>query len=281
MNLGIASFGTVAEKTVYEKFARSHTPDIVLLFFYRGNDITDNNCDQSRGPGGTILKPCGEIYDGIVTFPTNFYSVSGNHALRSFARENCFLCGLVRNFIVSLKAKEVAGPLSRETVALYLPQGTAGQSIEDSWAITEEALRRLKSEVEADGARLIVVSLPDVVSVSLNSKEELIREYGATSLPDDFDPLEPDRRLAVLTSKLSIESISLTDAFRDYRDRYSLPYPYFSYSCDGHWNPVGHALAATVIADYLTGASTTPASPEDILGDPGYRAVYEGGIYRP
>ena len=187
----------------------------------------------------------------------------------------------MRNFIVSLKAKEVAGPLSRETVALYLPQGTAGQSIEDSWAITEEALRRLKSEVEADGARLIVVSLPDVVSVSLNSKEELIREYGATSLPDDFDPLEPDRRLAVLTSKLSIESISLTDAFRDYRDRYSLPYPYFSYSCDGHWNPVGHALAATVIADYLTGASTTPASPEDILGDPGYRAVYEGGIYRP
>jgi hypothetical protein len=254
MNLGQASFGTVAELAAYLKFARPAAPKTVVLMFYTGNDVSDNDCAISEGPGGTIEKPCGKVVGPAVVFPTNFYSVSGNHALRSFVREYCRTCGLVKNAIA--RAPAAAG-------ARAIP-AAEGNATEDAWTVTTEALRQLRDAVRADGGTLIVSSVPDYHMVEPGAGESAV-----------------EARLIDTLAALGITFVPLTPSFIAYRAQYALPAPYFSYSCDGHWNPVGHALAASLIASYLSGSPASAPPPHDIVGDPGYRAIYAEGVYVP
>ena len=297
-NLGRSSFGTIAELATFEKFAVPLNPKLVILALFTPNDIEDNNCNQSRGPNGTITKPCGEIEDGVISFPKNFYSTSGSHALRSFVREQCSACALVKNFLARKQATQTEeGVVSRESAALYLPQGTAGESIEDSWLLTEEALKQLKASVEAAEAQLVIVSIPSFFSYSYDPREYFSDRYGGAEIPEDFNSLEPVNRAQNLARDLDIPFIRLEESFVAYRDEHNLQYPFFSYSCDGHWNPLGHAIAAAhtvqlfasstenihirISEDALKDAeSILNNTPEDILGAEGVQRIYSGGVYR-
>jgi len=253
MNLGQASFGTAAELKVYEKFVRSKKPGVVILMAYTENDIDDNDCTNNTGPNGTIGAPCGVVEDGIVSFPNNYYSVSGNHALRSFLREHCYLCRLIRNARISSIVGEkvdVSPPSSREV----------------GWTVTREALSRLKTAVEADGARLIVSSVPSYRMMISNNTDAVFSD---------------ESRFMQIVNELGIEFIPLAPVFIDYQREHNLPDPYFSYSCDGHWNPLGHDLAASAIGSYLIGIDPISPTPKEILGESGYGAIYNGGIYVP
>lgn len=247
-NFGIASFNTVAELAAYESYGRDLEPRIVLLVFYLGNDVDGNNCAGKYRPNGTLSMACGQLSDGVVTYPTNFYSLSGNHVLRGFLREHCALCRMARNALTRAAAAPVQSELDRSQDALYLPPGTAGSEIEDSWRITEETLRRLQTAVSKDGARLIVLTAPGYIDYA---PEGLTERAALRQLPADFSILQPHQRLDALLTNLGVEHVSLVPAFLAYRDTYAVPYPYFSFTCDGHWNELGHRVAADTIAAYL------------------------------
>jgi hypothetical protein len=88
----------------------------------------------------------------------------------------------------------------------------------------------------------------------------------------------------------------LAPALLAYRDGAALEPPYFSFACDGHWNPLTHALAASEVAVFLAQSGLLPASldaaalearrgalvaraPRDILGEKAYGEIYGGGRY--
>ena len=90
-----------------------------------------------------------------------------------------------------------------------------------------------------------------------------------------------ESRFMQIVNELGIEFIPLAPVFIDYQREHNLPDPYFSYSCDGHWNPLGHDLAASAIGSYLIGIDPISPTPKEILGESGYGAIYNGGIYVP
>jgi hypothetical protein len=250
-NLGIASFNTVAELASYEGYGRALEPRIVLLALYLGNDIDGNTCAGKYRPDGTLSMACGQLSDGVVTYPTNFYSLSGNHVLRGFLREHCALCRMAQNARTRASVTPT-GTANRAQDALYLPQGTAGTEIEDSWHITKETLKRLQTTVADDGARLIVITVPGYIDYA---PESLAERAAFAPLPSDFSVTEPHQRLEALLTELGVEHLSLVPAFTAYRDTHALTHPYFSFTCDGHWNELGHRVAADAVAAYLQGQS--------------------------
>jgi hypothetical protein len=157
-------------------------------------------------------------------------------------------------------------------------------------------LRTLKDEVEGDGARLALVAVPEHFTTSREWQSEMM--FGAGSaVPDDFDPALPTRRLAAVAGRIGVPLLDLRPAFLAYRDANDLSYPYFSFACDGHWNPLthylaGHAAAAFLAQHGLLGENRRDRAdllsarrdafardPKAILGTQAHRQIFDGGIY--
>ena len=72
LNTGINSYGTTHELFVYKNFLKPLRPQIVLLFFYPGNDIKDNSCELTRMYDEPVSGPCGYISNNKVVWDTRF-----------------------------------------------------------------------------------------------------------------------------------------------------------------------------------------------------------------
>ncbi len=121
-------------------------------------------------------------------------------------------------------------------------------ALRDAWFVTEWSIATLRDEVEDDGAKFLLVTLPSALHMERDPKATLEKEYG-TGLPKGFSIDYPEMRLAQFAKKSRIAFLDLTPRFRAYRDATNMQSPYFSYEHDGHWRAIGHELAAVEIAE--------------------------------
>ena len=94
-----------------------------------------------------------------------------------------------------------------------------------------------------------------------------------------------------MADSVGVEVLHLQDVMRQYRDKWARPSPEFGYTCDGHWNPLGHRLAADAVYFHLAhkgwvtprpegmqqAHGTLGIAPKEILGPELYKDIYNGG----
>jgi hypothetical protein len=302
LNSAINSYGTSHQLFVYRNFLKILRPKIVLLFFYPGNDIQENSCQLTKMYGESISGPCGDISDEKVMWRTNFDTddhVRGQSALKDFLRQHCKVCLLGYR---TLKAHPWNRSFGREIDFSYNafrsePPEAVREPWENGWRITEAAITQLNSEVTSNGGRLFIVTVPHFFAVIPDWKKAF-KESTGQEVPDDFDPLLAEKRLSRLGAKLSVPVVNLDQGFNRYRVRNELKDPYFWYFCDAHWSPLGHFIAANVVAKALLDSGAVDVteneknvmylnihrnlnlSPLDILGETAYNEIYRHGMYR-
>ncbi|TRZ96505.1 hypothetical protein D4R78_00740 [bacterium] len=306
LNAANSGYGTIDELLAYKKLLKQRKPDITIIFFC-SNDIWNNSCELNKLLGWKHSQACAYLDQGELKISKNF-----NHLpilkpripdckLKRFIRKYCFSCVVMRRFIYKYSRNGLclgtnfALPPVKEWGVYNVPPLKVW---EDAWEITEKALSSLKKEVESSGGRLLVVSVSEYLRVSRNWRKEVKKELGRSEIPEGFDSFYPLKRLKDMLKKQGIGYFELEPYFREYRDRFGLEPPYFSYWCDGHWNPLGHFLAAHLVARYLLEEDLVPMakeekenrlkkinqdlelSPQEILGGKAYRQIYGRGIYK-
>ncbi len=303
LNTGINSYGTTHELFVYKTFLKSLRPQIVLLFFFPGNDVQDNSCELTRMYGDPISGPCGYLSDDKILWNTDFDqndNVRGQSWLKRFLRQNCRLCLLgyrALKFDLWNKYKDRGIPFPYNTFRSDPPDAIK-KPWQEGWKITTEAILQLNSEVKSAGGKLFIVTVPEYFAVVPDWKKSFKQATGADKPPEDFDPLLAEKRLEALGKQHGIGVLNLASHFNAYRARFDLKDPYFWYYCDAHWSPLGHFLAANWAAKMLTENDALPAdsqrkaaldnkidknlslSPMDILGPEAYNQIYNKGVYR-
>ena len=301
MNGAISGYSTATELAAYRKLLRPLRPDLVVLFFFAGNDVKGNSC--ALDPERTV---CGRIDQGKPAVGPEAEGKRGAVAPAPEPGPLRLLKGYLGHRLVLFQVLHDAkyaglGLVNRITGhvpprwQVYLR--TMAQAWQDAWTLSETYLATLRDEIEADGARLVLVIIPDHFAANPEWRSELM--FGAGSgVPDDFDPHHPARRLTAIAESLELPVLDLLPALASYRERFGLPYPRFSYRCDGHWNPLAHDLVAHEVGLFLTRQGLLPpggpsvvelakkrdaafaTSPRGFLGADGYRQIYEGGVYR-
>jgi hypothetical protein len=267
LNTGINSYGTTHELSVYKNFLKPLRPQIVLLFFYPGNDVKDNSCELTRLHDEPISGPCGYISNDKVFWETRFDqddNVRGDSDLKLFLRQNCRLCLLgyrVLKFEIWNKCKDGEMPFLYNTFRAELPDSLK-KPWEEGWKITGEAIRQLNSEVKSAGGKLFIITVPDYFAVAPDWKKSFRQATGLNEPPKDFDPLLAEKKLDALGKQDGIEVLNLAPYFNDYRSRFDLKDPYFWYVCDAHWSPLGHFLAANWVAKMLLDNDAISADPQ-------------------
>lgn len=255
-NLGVAGYGTLQEYLAYKKAGSKRKPDLVLLAFYLHNDVRNNaehlNISAQALRAGKRKRPFLDEEnesDWLIHKP-DFEEIQKKFLKRKTSlsfriRHNSVLLTLFRN--ARRTVWSYINPL-HSAGALSMHRCNSSELYEKAWLTSERILGRLKQEVEADGAQLVVFSVPALFDVDLSA----VREHEKNS--GDVGPklcIENSPGYARLREVLHRNGIIYVDLVPTFRTAATKEKRNLFVIGDWHWNSEGHALAAQSVYDAL------------------------------
>lgn len=258
VNAGTVGYSNDQELLFFREEGHRYRPQVVLLFFYY-NDIVYN----ARASVGRAPKPLLKFRAGsfAVTNAPLSPPAAPEHNQRSAWRSEGleWLRGRLRE-----RAPRAYGALAwiglwppiekpRAGSELEVYSRTPSREVQDAWEQTVNILRALRDLVEARGGRLLVVYVPSKMEVS-------DRDWSLTRARYRVDDTTWDRgrvarRLTEVGRASGFAVLDPTEALRR-QDRAGYP-PY--HAGGGHWNAVGHAVAALEVERVLAAGDWLPA----------------------
>jgi hypothetical protein len=292
---------------IYRKFIKPLRPKTVVMYVLLENDLMENSCELTKVVYGQHSVACGRVSTGGLETvrtdecePDNWdESMAGWRGTLKRACRGCTVLHRMWFQKVYYPVKRSARMREQGSVYYSVYQPSSSPEWEEAWTIMEYAIRDLQREVQQDGGTLAVVLLPHRFTYLPTAKSSMQKEFGLDEkqlAEMDFD--YPAGRFQGLMEKLGVPFYSAGKDFEAYYGKFRMPFPYFFYRCDWHFNPVGSFLVSNLTARFLLQHGLTAIapqeaeailsaiernlsrSPREILGDEGYRQIYEFGMYR-
>ena len=258
INAGVVGYGTDNELASFTREGYKYRPNLVLLAFFTGNDLTDNiwRALYTVENGQLVFTPPQQRRESIAqtgsaqatalkkarTFlytHSRLYSVSIELLTLSAVKQ---IPALV-DWLTAIGLVEITRPMvnyGNFYAFRYLPQ--------EAWLTTEALLVELNKEVEAHNSQLVVAILPDEADVDPQRRQEIIESYANLTKEEALSGPMPSTRLAQTSQRKNILHVELLPALQTYLRQNNQPL-YYKY--DGHWTPAGHTVAGQAIFDYL------------------------------
>ena len=222
VNAAVGGFDLINQVHYMRAKGAALEPDLVVFGLYLGNDLTGNFLYRWEEGRGLVPEK-----DYPVRVPNRIH-----------------LLELLRNYRYSRRATQADRREWQPYVDYLRMLERAPGEAAAHYDISRELLTRLKGEVAATGAQLLVVMFPYRTVV----EAEAAKAFKATLPGFDtvYDLDRPRREMAAHLSAIGVDHLDLTEALRRAdreRDRGSpLYYPY-----DGHFTRDGHRVVAEAV----------------------------------
>ena len=258
LNFGVSGYGAAQQLITLRDHVLAYRPDLVLLAFYSGNDVWNNNRVLDNHPDRPYLV----IADGRLALDNSFRDsvrfkakmawqdvkhglVNASHVLQLVKQGYDAVKGVMKN---QYGGTDWFAPTAAD--AVYLAPVDAPWR--DAWAVTEAAIRAMRDAAVAGGAEFWIVTLSNAIQVHPDAaaRARFAAELGAQDLA------YPDRRIAALARAEGIPAIVLAPALRAHAEASGTYLHGFdnTVAVYGHWNRAGHAEAGRLIAEAICGA---------------------------
>jgi hypothetical protein len=271
INFGQSGFGTTQELLALRQRAWKYSPDIVLLAFCTGNDITDNSVALNNRDTETFYvlkdgklvldnsrtKRAGENWEALkkkYTWKYDFY----RWRLDNFRILQLFyhVQKIVGDWWSSKNSGVKPGSVCQGTVepgmftAIY--REPTDEKWKEAWKVTEAVLLQMRDEIAQKQAQFFVVVESNDIQVNpdASDRNQLIK------CPGVKDVFYPDHRLEKFCQDHSIPVLLLAPYFQEYASQHQVYLHGFrtlfrNTLGRGHWNRDGHRLAGETIAQWL------------------------------
>ncbi|MDR3612563.1 MAG: SGNH/GDSL hydrolase family protein [Candidatus Obscuribacterales bacterium] len=242
LNFGCASYSTGQERLLYQQQVRQFKPDTVVVLYNFGDSAENIFVPQSADH--VTPRPYFHLEKGTED-STSLYLVEDDSVLKmntdvlqpnpimDYIRRESRIFGVLsqQNLMLSIneplytKIKRVIGKIPfpgtvRHSTAIIHP----AYDLPDAMQVTAKIFSELNSEVQKDGARLIVVTFPNMGADPTFEKEEaVLKETGR---------------------KQNFAVISLTKAFLQTANSPNLFLRY-------HFSKYGHGVVANVLSSFI------------------------------
>jgi lysophospholipase L1-like esterase len=254
LNFGVAGYGTTQELLMLRGKVRKYQPDLVLLEFYFGNDLSDNfrELDYTK-PGG---RPYFVEKDGRLVLDDSFQHLPEMQP--GAIRLHNWLADLMNHsrlllLLESAKTKlhNIRGetapkrdPLLPENyiqTVMYVPPRSPYAV--QTWRVTEGVLPMLRDEARSQGAGFLLLDIPMSMQISADRQrqQDFMRKAGIDTL------YYPNQRLESFAQQHGIPYLSLLNPAANY----VLQHHQSVTVSAGHFNEVGHRIVADVLYDYV------------------------------
>jgi hypothetical protein len=274
MNFGVSGYGTAQELLTIREKVWQYSPDLVMLTVTTNNDISDNlrqlkKTDQIP----YFIDRNGELtlddsFKATSTFrwrqslPSRFGRwirdhsrviqaiVQGHHGFKIWrasrqTHEATPSPSLTGNDNQQPQSATPSEELGIDNVVYREP---ADQDWKDAWSISEKLFAEMRDEVQAKGARFVIVTLSNGIQVYPNQelRQSFMKRVGASDL------FYPDKRIQQFAGAQHIPVITLAPELQTYADQNNAVLHGFGANLgNGHWNQLGHRIAGEAIARQL------------------------------
>jgi hypothetical protein len=257
LNFGVSGHGTAQELLMLRQRVWQYSPDIVVLAFYPGNDVSDN----MRGMPGARLRPYFYLQDGKLLLDNSFrqnsrfrHWLSPIGRLRSWVGDHSRVEQVVNQIKYVLpqhQSKKSSGVKSSYQGGIFYGALSApkDEKWREGWAITERLIETVNQEVKSHGATLLLVIVSDQLQVYPDAVKRAQLQKGARI----DDPFYTNRRLENLGRSDGFAVLDLGEPFLAYGQAHHVFLHGFTNTAMGwgHWNVFGHRLAGEMIAAKL------------------------------
>jgi hypothetical protein len=262
ISFGMAGYGTAQALRLYEARARDYAPDLVVLGFLSGNDVSDNH----RALTPNRMRPFYVLRDGALVLDDRFLEGRAYARRQSLAWKTLVTLSEASRTVQVLNelrnrvkdwARDRAARRGRREIG---DDGELGLSNavyrdpppppwDDAWRVTEALLTRFRDTVRADGADFFVLSLSNGIQVDPDPsvRAAYARAMGVPDLG------HPERRLGAHLRAIDVPHRLLAPALAREAERTGQCLHGFENAepCRGHWNEAGHAAAGRLLAERL------------------------------
>jgi hypothetical protein len=263
INLGVGGYGTLQEYLVYMAEGRRYRPDVVLLGFYFGNDLRNNNLElETIVTGGSMKVMSRPFLDASRTDKFAITTIDYEGAIQRYntgVQAKDTLLRRLAEHLAIFRALEMARdrlfPAQTQItadeqeqldfVALGMHFCEEPSAFTRAWGNTRRILEQLNGEVRASGAELVIFT----VTAEHEADPALMRSLAADFYDPDalcLDTVPAYQRLRGISDELGVTYIDLMPEFhqgavagKDF------------FLADRHWNAASHALAAARVTEVL------------------------------
>ncbi len=250
LNMGREGFGPGNYLDALETQGPDYAPDLILVNYYAGNDLTDTLFGQAKDNSrrDRIKRIVNVLYVGELILQ-----------IRARLAQSARLASTQQ--VIQESGGRLDSTLSPFLVELarfypdYLITNLLMEN-EDAaraWASNQAYLLRLKQIAKKLGSRLVIAGFPSTVQVS-ESHKDFYTNIGFRYDARLATTRESQDRLASWCQREAITFIDLLPEFRSAQPReFYLP-------TDDHWNSDGNVFAYQVLRDHLAAEKAIPES---------------------
>ncbi len=253
LNFGLGGVGTVEEMKYYEKYAQKYHPDVVVLSFYLGNDISDNSLNYSHKDEMLASKESWNSFPQYyATQVKNFVALKDRiyrkSAIIRFAdrvvRSSPWLNGFaVKLGLYRAPVKGELGLVVPFNIYYYLDP--LDEERAQYLKFSSELVNNFKKQTDADGVKFVAMFIPDGLTVSNNLLNTFKNDY--PKLKDlNVNPKGMEDRL-IAGIDPSIKILNLRAIMEKNVSENKEMYKHGT----GHFNGEGHIVVSDALADFI------------------------------
>jgi hypothetical protein len=249
LNSGTFDWSQVHEYLYLRHAGPALKPDLVVQFFYVGNDVGDV-WPRSRGELRELERPLATVdEDGSLRWPEWRRRVPDQRELwfGEISRRSTVYRAYETGVQDKLRYRERDGQgIEAQMLDVFTFKETPQRA--RAWKTVEALLLETRDEAERQGAGYALVIVPSKWQVHREDWQALL---DARDEPDDdrWVLRGPNRRLTQIAAAHKIPVLDLLPPMRDAAESGRRLY----FGSDIHWNAAGHAVAAQAVADFLEG----------------------------
>jgi len=264
LNFGVSGYGTAQEYLVLQRKVAPLRPNLILLAFYVGNDVSNNSralsIESQKERPYFVESPAGELQ-----LDTSFRQTEAfRKLLSSDWQKRLVNSSLLLQALKQLQQrKPITPPLkeeraehgdSAEKVILFEPESRESllppesEMWREAWSVTEKLLLAMHTWAHERKTEFGLIIIPAPVQALPG---EAVRR-GAMQTLGLADLDYPVKRLSLFAEQHGVSYLNLLDGLRAYGGReHVFLYGFPPRLGDGHLNKLGSQVAGRLIANWL------------------------------
>jgi hypothetical protein len=236
VNASVSGWGTDDELTYLMRDGIKYRPDLVLVAMTLHNDVSDNLLNEYHEfrNGRIEQRPVTLIpWPSYLLLKVKEWMASHSHLYHVLIRAT-------RANWVSTEARNL------ESHVGGLLRRIPDDRVRAGWEMTRQLLQKMKETADMVNARMVVTLLPLSVQVYPETLPGFLASNGLKAA--DVDLFKPQEMMKDIGENIGVSIIDLYPVFRDMKAKCSCA---LFVQNDGHWNKLGHQIAAEEAAQGL------------------------------
>lgn len=239
INAGVSGWGTDDELTYFMRVGVKYRPDLVLVAMTLHNDVSDNLLiEYHEFRNGQIEQRSVTMvpWAPYLILKVKEWMASHSHLYQVALRA-------VRTNWVSNEARNL------ESHVGSLLRRVPDDRVRTGWEMTSQLLKKMRQVAGTINAPVAVALLPLSVQVYQENLDAFLASNGLKEA--DIDLFKPQETMKVIGAQIGVSIIDLYPIFRDTKADCRCE---LFVQNDGHWNKLGHRIAAEEAARGLLDA---------------------------